>query len=506
MAKLPPAPLDRRRFLGVSLGALLASTMDRNGLARAASASLYDLVIVGAGAAGMPAAIFAARRGASVLLLDAADQVGGTLWLALGQVCAAGTRIQARHGIMDDHPDLHFEDVMRLSGGLADPVLVRRTADLAPAMIDWLDERGWACRDDHVLTGESPGRPGYSRRRYYQAPGEGRSILAVLARELAREIGAGRVTLQLGARVEELLGTDSGRVEGVRARAGGGLLAFRGRHVLLTSGGYASNPLLFEELIGQPSYVDSSYAFSQGDGLQLARSAGAALRNRELHRPGLGSVLSEARWPASIHARFETHPQLRMPWEIWVNDRGQRFVNEEAPLAVDRERALNAQPRLRYAIIFDQAMLAAAPPGIAEWTREELERQFNTHPMFHRAGTLPELAARAGVDPEGLAASVAGYNARLAGTDPWGRSHRPLPVTRPPFHAIIQYGHSATSAVGIAVDASLRAVTSNGEPVAGLYAAGEALGSGVYLGDGFVPGMMITPSMTLGRWLGETLA
>jgi len=101
--------------------------------------------------------------------------------------------------------------------------------------------------------------------------------------------------------------------------------------------------------------------------------------------------------------------------------------------------------------------------------------------------------------------TVADYNARRDFEDPLGRVHRPLAIENPPFYAIVQHGHSATSAVGIAVNKKLQAVTAGGEPIRGLYAAGEVLGSGAYLGDSFVPGMMITPSMTLGKILGDTL-
>ena len=74
----------------------------------------WDYIIVGAGTAGLPAAIHASRRGAKVLLLDAADQLGGTLNLASGQISAAGTRLQEAKGIADS-PDRHYEDVMEIT-------------------------------------------------------------------------------------------------------------------------------------------------------------------------------------------------------------------------------------------------------------------------------------------------------------------------------------------------------------------------------------------------------
>lgn len=148
-----------------------------------ASERLWDFLIVGAGTAGLSAAIFAAKRGASVLLVDVADKVGGTLHLANGQIAAAGTRLQEAFDISDS-PDSHFDDVMELSQGLADPHVVRLTVDQAPRTINWLLDNGLVPLEGHPTTGEAPGQPGYSVRRYLWGANEGRDILAVILRQL----------------------------------------------------------------------------------------------------------------------------------------------------------------------------------------------------------------------------------------------------------------------------------------------------------------------------------
>ena len=76
--------MERRTFLGTSLAASLAPTVIK-AQDRGDGALIWDYVIIGASTAGLPAAIFASRRGARVLLIDAADSVGGTLHLAVGQ-------------------------------------------------------------------------------------------------------------------------------------------------------------------------------------------------------------------------------------------------------------------------------------------------------------------------------------------------------------------------------------------------------------------------------------
>ncbi len=477
----------------------------RVGWARVAEASAsFDLIIIGAGTAGLPAAIFAARRGRSVLLIDAAEDIGGTLHLANGQVSAAGSRTQLAKGIVDS-PDRHFEDCMTLSRGKADPAIVRRTVDEAPATINWLLDAGLTPLADHPVTGDSPGRPAYTTPRYLWAKDEGRAILEVVRRELAAELPQGRITLLLKTRVSALLTGRDGAVSGVRVSGPAGSRDLTGGKVLITTGGYAMNPAMFAELTGCPAYASGSWPQALGQGLTLATDVGGYLRGQDLHRAGTGSILTRDAFPARVYARVDTTPQRRLPWELWVNDRGRRFVREDEPSTYLREQALASQPALRYRIIFDDAILRASPPMIPGWSREKLQSHFGTHPMFRSAASLEALAADCGLDAAALRATVQRYNSAVdGGGDEFGREHRPRRIETGPFYAITHLGHSATSSAGVVVDPQLRVLRKSGAVVANLYAAGEVLGSGATLGDAFVPGMMLTPALALGRWLGNT--
>ena len=465
----------------------------------------WDFIIVGAGTAGLPAAIHASRRGASVLMLEAADELGGTLTMAAGQVSAAGTRLQEDQGIVDS-PDRHFEDIMEITFGEADPEIVRRTVDLAPDTLNWILDKGLVPLPGHPVSGAAPGRAGYSVPRYFWGEAAGKAILKVVLEELDREMPQGNIAIRTNTRVTGLLTTDSGVVEGVRAESGDEEWTFRGRHVLLTSGGYAMNPDMFELLTGHPAYSAGAWPHSMGDGLELAVSVGGWLRGQRLHRAGTGNILTGAEFPARVYARFATVPQERLPWEIWVNDSGQRFIREDEPLVRPRARAVVGLPRLRYVIVFDENIFRNAPPGLPQFTREEFLSHCENHPMFARADSLDELAAAADVDSAGLAQTVRDYNGAVAsGEDPLGREHLPAPIAEPPFYAVTHLGGSATSSAGVAVNKAHQVVRGNQEPVPGLYAAGEVLGAGVTLGSAFAPGMMLTPALSVGRWLGMTL-
>lgn len=465
----------------------------------------WDYVIIGAGTAGLPAAIFASRRGARVLLIDASDTVGGTMHLAMGQISAGGTILQDAKGIVDS-PDKHYEDVMRMTEGLADENVVRQTVDNAPATINWLLRGGLTPLDDHPVTGSSPGRECYRIPRYLWGANAGRDILAVVVKELQPELDSGRVVTQLSSPVTELIVSDSGDIAGVRAQTPNGEQVFGGRHILITTGGYAGNPELFQDLIGQPTYTTGSYPTNLGKGLELALSVGGTLRGKELHRSGTGSILEADSYPTKIFDRFETVPQIRPPWEIWVNNEGRRFMREDEPLQETHATVIAEQDKFRYAIVFDSDIFESSPPGIPGWSRDQMRAQFNTHPMFHKADSLDQLAEMAGVNASGLKQTVRDYNESVdAGSDDLGREHFPRKIEQPPYYAIIHHGHSVTSSVGVVVDDDFHVVRENGEPIANLYAAGEVLGSGVSLGAVFAPGMMLTPALAIGRKLGMTL-
>ena len=497
--------MERRRLLAGALSAAplvsLAPLLGRG----AAPSKGWDFIIVGAGTAGLPAAIFASRRGAKVLLIDAADDIGGTMHMANGQVSAAGTRTQAAKGIVDT-PDQHFEDALRLSMGLADRNILRTTCDRAPETINWLLDNGLSPIADHPVTGSQPGRPAYTIPRYLWSAEEGPAILAVVRRQLEPELASGRVVTQLNTRAGGLIQDADGAIRGVRAKYRGESLEFFGRHILITSGGYSMNPELFERLNGFPAYSGGAYPHSQGDGLGLATSVGGWLRGGELHRAGTGNILTSDQFPARVYGRFNTTPQQRPPWEIWVNDHGERFIREDEPENYRRAMVLLKQPRLRYSVVFDQEILERSPIGIPGWSMRRLVSHFNAHPMFHRADSLDALAERAQINAAGLAATVKTYNASVpSGADDLGREHKPLPIRRGPFYAITHLGSSATSSAGIMVDKQMRVLRGDGKPIPNLYAAGEVLGSGATLGNNFIPGFMLTPALTLGRLLGESL-
>jgi fumarate reductase flavoprotein subunit len=504
-----PSTQTRRAALTAGAAATAAAFLKPSWAAK--SADEWDVLVVGGGNAGLPVAIFAAERGARVLIVEAAGQVGGTLFLSTGQMSAAGTKLQRAKGIQDS-PNSHFDDVMRISGKTADPTLLRLAVDNAAGAFDWLTDHGFTVLDGQPVTGTT--HDPYSFARYAWGPKGGMSILGVLNTQLKPHLDSGRVRVRTQSEVIELIRSSDGAVSGVVARgADGATQRLHARSVVLTTGGYTNNPKMFRELQGARIYSKSTYPFSLGAGIELGVAVGGYVRGRDAHTPLFGAVLADADYPSAIRALVRHYPPERPPYEILVNSAGARFIAEDVASHTAQERAIAAQPEERCWVVFDEAIRKAAPPivsaGIGSiWEAADTDAAFaDKMPMFYRADTLAALAAAAGIDAAGLAATVARYNdaQQRSSADAFGRRHRPLPLREAPFYAIQLQTWNLTSAAGLAVDGSLRVMRSDGRAVPNLYAAGELLGMGAFSGKAICGGMAVTPALAFGRLLGQSL-
>ena len=463
----------------------------------------YDVIIAGAGTAGMPAAIFAARRGARVLLVEHADEVGGALHISGGQMSAAGTRVQEAKGIVDS-ADRHFADVMRISNGTADKAMVRLSVENAAETLHWLLDGGFEPLPEHPVL--VFGHETYSVPRTYWGADNGRSILKVVSALLRNEIARSNIDLRLQTELVGLERQKDGTVVGIAAcDATGTTLTYRADNVVITTGGYAANPELFAKYTNGIPLFTHAYPYAQGTGLRLMIEAGGQLRNNEKFLPTFGRI-EDPDQPGRIANIVETRPEERLPWEIYVNLDGERFVAEDTASPDARERAILAQRDLTFWAIYDRAAERQAPGFFHTISPQRVDSLFNRHPSFVRAESLPELADGAGLDETALIATVTGYNVHLerGEEDPLGRRHRPRPVTEPPFQAVKLHGTTNVSFGGVAVDHDLR-VLANGKPSPNLYAAGEALGFGLVNGNAFASGMGVTPALTFGRLLGQRI-
>lgn len=455
----------------------------------------YDVVVVGGGGAGLAAAIEAREGGASVLLIEKNPQLGGSTSWSIGSVTASGTPHQRRRGIVDNAAD-HWADMPGFAGDLDardNPGLRRILCDEIPATFQWLLDSGVR------FMGPMP-EPPHRQPRMHNVLPNSRSFIYHLGRR-ARRVG---VDIRTGLRVTALLQED-GRVSGVDAEGEGGLLRARGRGgVVLAAGDFTNGPEFKARFMGaQEAKVEGVNLTATGDGQRLGESLGARIVNGDL---ALGP---EIRFIAPAQETFVRRlPPWRwlavfMQWSldhlpqailrpfmmkflttalapsmalfeqgaILVNQRGERFGNELDQAAW----RLPDQPGKVGYIVIDAALaqqfsawphFVSTAPGIAYAYIPDYRH--NRPDVYAEAPTLAGLAQRLGMNPAALARSVSESPVRPLGEGPYVA----LGPVRPVF---------VHSEGGLMVDPGHRVLGADGQPLAGLYAAGSTGQGGLLL-------------------------
>ncbi len=454
----------------------------------------------------MPAAIEAADRGAHVILVEKTDQLGGMLHWSSATMSAAGTRLQRAKGILNDSPQQHFDDCMRIGRQRSDPAILKLATENAADTINWLESIGVPYTDESPRF--SPEHPLYSIPRSYYANQPGPSttggfrgggiIYERLNRELQKRIDSGGIEVLLSTKMTGLI-VEDGAVVGIRAESGGEQREIRADAVILTTGGYMANFDLVRQF--HPKYdslITHCGPHATGDAFPIVQEVGGTLTNMDLLIPLLGFV-EDPENPKICRPGMTVH-YGRNPaksGDIWVNQRGERFMREDETEPDAKERKIMQQPGPLMWVVMDDMMRQGFTQEIAELTRRM------THlGLLVSANTIEDLAEKIGVPADALRRTVDAYNAGVeSGQDAFGRKPENMPkaLDQAPFHAIRSNGATILSQGGVKVNGQLQVTRADGTPIPGLWAAGEVLGAGQVMGDAFCSGMSAGAAVTNGR-------
>ena len=181
-------------------------------------------------------------------------------------------------------------------------------------------------------------------------------------------------------------------------------------------------------------------------------------------------------------------------------------MQEDHPSIDYRERSLLRQPGTAMHIVLDHGILQNATP-ISLDSPAAYRAKFGRHPAFVKAPTLAALARKLDVPVAALQRTVRDYNRAVErGTDrARGKQFLIRKIAHAPFYAIKAQGITVLSPAGLKVDRRLRVLDRRGRAIPNLHAAGEVLGFGRTSGNAFVGGLSLTPALTFGKLLGETL-
>jgi len=457
-------------------------------------------VVVGAGLAGLSAAVEMGSQGVPVLVLDMNSVAGGHAVLA-GGVTLVGTPVQERAGITDS-PELAYADWRQWTED-GDPEWTRLYANESRRMIyDWVTDMGV----EFVRVAPAHGN---SVPRFHFTAGRAVHLVLPIYRTA---LGLPAVSFRFNCRVDRLL-VDEGRVTGVAVTnlRSGRQETIRAAHVVLATGGFENDVdrVLDNWTPGltRPVRLLAGAAHSaNGSGHDMAAAAGAGFKWIDRHYIYVNG-LPDPRDPARRHALTAGNDL-----SIWVNSSGARFTNETG---FDKNilRDLLAQKGSAYWAIFDSGGRAGFGVRGAAW----LNNPGDGHPILDdprvvvRADSLDELAALAGLPAATLAHSVERFNAMIAnGNDgDFGRfssrDEAPGPIAEPPYYAVQMFPMTRKNMGGIAVQRGGRVLDRNGEVIAGLYAAGEVNGSVGINGRHGLDGMFLGPAILTGRLAGRSV-
>ena len=428
-----------------------------------------DVIIVGAGTAGLPAAVVVAEAGLKATLLESRPACGGSFNMVVGGFCAPGSDEQKAQGI-DDGPDLFYTDLINICG--AQPDVARAYADTVIDSYKMLKEEG-------IVFPGMIDLPRHSRRRTMGwLLGYGPKLVKAVEGR-AKRVGA---EILLKHRADRLI-TDpqTGRVIGLTVEVGGEMKNFKAnRAVILTSGGFGRN----KEMIANYSpemvnCIPKMPVGHMGDGLKMGLDAGAATKD-------MGIAVAGS-WPVCV----ETHSECiwALDWGgVMVNVHGKRFHDESSSEGFygRMTEAAMRQPGNVYWVLFNEEIMnnigTCAVEGEISRNMEHVRDIEKCKRIF--ADTLDELAEKAGIDAAGLKESIEKYNSDVdnSGYDTvCGRKHqmgeaRPLVKITPPYIAIKCVTCTTSMKGGLKINGKGQVLNNYDEVIPGLYAAGEVAG------------------------------
>jgi fumarate reductase flavoprotein subunit len=444
------------------------------------------LLIIGAGAAGLCAALAAKEGGLEPLVIERDAVPSGSTALSAGLIPAAGTRFQRNKNI-DDSPAGFAADIQRKAHDEADQVVVNAVAQGAGPTIEWLADTYGLPFD--VL--DNFNYPGHSAMRMHGLPSRSGQELIDRLRSAAEAHDIAIVTERVA---ETLLADDAGRIVGVEVVDGNGGRELIGCDALiLACNGYGGNAAQVARYI--PDMTNALYfghPGNQGDAIAWGDALGAALKDLSGYQ-GHGSVAT----PHNILISWATI----MQGGIQVNRDGLRFGDETHGYS-EQAAVVLRQPDSTAWTVFDGRIAAVA-------------RQFEDFQAAERGGailsadSIEALAALMRVPVEALAKTWAETEALKAsnGTDAFGRRFSAEQSCTPPYHAVKVTGALFHTQGGLAIDADCRVKRKDGGLFPNLFAAGgAACGVSGAQAAGYLSGNGLLTATVLGRLAGQAAA
>ena len=458
-----------------------------------------DVVVVGAGGAGMTAAITAAAEGKSVVILESQSMVGGNSVRATGGMNAAKTVYQDENEFGESagvektlktaaekyadnetitalaktvseqwaayqaNPTGYFDsvelmelDTMIGGKGINDPELVETLCANSADAIDWLDEHGITLHNVSSFGGASVKRI----HRPVNAEGKTVSVGSYMIPLLQENCEKAGVKMMLDTTATEILTDANGAAVGVKATgASGETVTVNAKAVVLATGGFGANlDMVVKYKPELKGFMTTNAPGIQGQGIEMAQAIGAATVDMD---------------QIQIHPTVEANTAalitegLRGDGAILINEEGKRFIDEVGTRDVVSAAEI-AQTGSYSWLVVDQAMADASSV-----IQGYIKKGYTV-----TGATYEELGKAMGVDAAAFAETMEKWNGYVeAKNDPdFGRTSFANPLNTAPYYAVKVTAGVHHTMGGLKINANTEVLNEKGEVIPGLFAAGEVTG------------------------------
>ena len=458
-----------------------------------------DVVVVGAGGAGMTAAITAAAEGKTVVILESQSMVGGNSVRATGGMNAGKTVYQDENEFGESagvektlktaaekyadnetitalaktvseqwaayqaNPTGYFDsvelmelDTMIGGKGINDPELVETLCANSADAIDWLDEHGITLHDVSSFGGASVKRI----HRPVNAEGKTVSVGSYMIPLLQENCEKAGVQILLNTTANEILTDANGAAVGIKATGSTGeTVTVNAKAVVLTTGGFGANlDMVVKYKPELKGFMTTNAAGIQGQGIEMAEAIGAATVDMD---------------QIQIHPTVEANTAalitegLRGDGAILINEEGQRFIDEVGTRDVVSAAEI-AQTGSYSWLVVDQAMVDASSV-----IQGYIKKGYTV-----TGATYEELGKAMGVDAAAFAETMEKWNGYVeAKNDPdFGRTSFANPLNTAPYYAVKVTAGVHHTMGGLKINANTEVLNEKGEVIPGLFAAGEVTG------------------------------
>lgn len=437
-----------------------------------------DIVIIGAGGAGLTAAIEATMDGAKVIVVEKNSFMGGNTNYATGGMNAAGTKYQEEKGIKDN-PELFYQDTMKGGHNLNNPDLLKTLTEQSADAVYWLESLGADLSKVSRSGGQSADRTHTTK--------EGSPVGSHLMKVFEDNVKKLGIDVRLNTKAVEIL-SEGNKATGIKVEtADGQQYSINAKAVIVASGGFGANQDMVVQYKPElKGFGTTNHPGATGDAFNMIGKLDVALVDMEQIQTH----------PTVVPVKNEMITEgVRGEGAILVNREGKRFINELETRDTVSKAILGQDGKTAF-LVFDS--------GVVE--RLASIKKYQAAGLLTEAASIKELAEKIGVSAEQLEKTINSYNGYFKSQEDkeFGRRVLAGELAKGPFYAVEVAPAIHHTMGGIKINTNAEVINNSGNVVEGLFAAGEVTG-GIH-GGNRIGGNAVADITIFGRIAGKSAA